>query len=108
MKTVKAQIKWLFDIQRIPPVISEENRKKHLSYSPIIIIKGQYISEEPYVFNKYPVWSSVIFNDQINKNESLATLTYFAETAPFQLLIPGVEFYLYEGPNKVAEGIIIK
>ncbi len=104
MKVVKVKINWFFEKRRIPPVIEEKERKKYRSYSPIIIIKGQYLGD----WQNQPLWSSIIFNDEISGKESIAKLTYLADEAPYELLQVGAEFELFEGPNKVASGVILE
>lgn len=49
-----------------------------------------------------------MFNESIAGNESISTITYLVEEAPFELLQIGAEFALYEGQNKVATGVIVE
>ena len=108
MKTAKAKIEWLFEEERIPPVIRKEDRKTRMSYAPIIIFYGHCDSSGVYD-NSFSetMWSSVIFNDTIDGKTSIATITYLMDDAPFELLKIDAEFALYEGKEKVAVGKII-
>ncbi len=108
MKTVRAKITWLFEQKRIPPILEEKDRITCNSYAPLICIKGQY-KENEWIENRNAIrWSSVIFNESIDGKESISTVTYLVEKAPFELLKVNAEFELFEGPNKVATGKIIE
>ena len=109
MKTMKAKIIWLFEKKRIPPVIDEKERITARSYAPIVVFEGQY--DRPIWegnTSSVPLWSSVVFNENIIGKESISTITYLVEEAPFELMKVGAKFELYEGANKVAIGTIIE
>ncbi|MBO4989476.1 MAG: hypothetical protein J6D37_04010 [Clostridia bacterium] len=109
MKIARAKILWLFSAKRIPPILKREDRKKQYSYAPIIAFKGQYATPiwEGNV-SRLPLWSSVVFNEEIKGKETISTITYLVENAPFEYLQIGAEFELYEGGTKVAIGKIIE
>ena len=102
MKVVKARINWIYK-DRIPPVLNEEDRIKIRSYKPIVVFDGQYKT----TWYENHVWSSIIFNIEINGLVSISTLTYLCDKAPEQFLTKGKCFTLYEGYTKVAYGEIV-
>jgi len=53
------------------------------------------------------VWSAEIFVQQTNGNESAVNISYLVLEAPFELLVTGARFELFEGSKKVATGIIL-
>ena len=108
MMTARAKIEWLEE-NKIPPVLLEKERVRANSYSPTIDFKGQY-NKPVWDGNicSVSIWSSVIFNESIEGNVSISTITYLFEKAPFELLQVGAEFELYEGASKVAAGKIIE
>lgn len=109
MKFVKAKIEWVVSIERIPPVLDEKDREKKNAYSPIIIFENQYNCP---IFNRnksnVPLWSAIIFNEEIIGNASISILSYLVDEAPNEFLKLGNKFKLYEGINVVAQGEIIK
>lgn len=108
MKTARAKITWVVEKKFIPPVINGE-RNKQLAYTPIIVFEGQY-SKPIWAENhsNVPLWSSIIFNEKIEDVQSISSVTYLSEFAPYHLLKAGAKFDLFEGREKVAEGIIIE
>lgn len=100
MKKVKVKISWLVKENRIPPIIDVNYRPKWKAYHPIIKFENQAESDHN--------WSSVIFNNYINRKESVAELSYLVGEAPIELLKIGSKFELFEGKNKVAIGEVIE
>lgn len=109
MKFVKARIEWRISKKRIPPILELKDREKKNSYTPIIVFKNQYDCS---IFDgnksNVPLWSAVIFNEEINGKVSISVLTYLVDEAPFNLLKIGAKFKLYEGISCVAQGEIIE
>ncbi len=106
MITAKAKIKWLIAKKYIPPILKE--KRKELAYHPILVFKNQY--DKPIWNNNVsnvPLWSSVVFNENINGYESISTISYLVEDAPQSLIAKDAEFELYEANKKVAEGKIL-
>ena len=106
MKTCKAKIRWLTN--RIPPIVPPEKRKKQTAYSPIILFSEQPSCLSVESLNREEVvWSSIIFNEEINGQYTISSVSFGVPEAPIELMRPGAKFALFEGPRKVAEGEII-
>lgn len=92
---VESIIKWVSYLDGGKNVIPSINEK----YYPMLKIKGQTS-----IFN----WSIVIVN--LEKNNDLTTISqiyFLVDDAPHNILVTGLEFYLFEGSKKVAEGKIL-
>lgn len=69
-------------------------------YAPIIKIVNPMFKTDDF-------WSVFVVNKVfLNENETLSLLEYLSTDAPDNLS-KDVEFILYEGPKKVAQGIIL-
>ena len=107
MKTCKAKIRWL--TKRIPPIIPPEQRLTHNSYAPLIIFSEHPSSLSVESLNREKVvWTSVIFNEEIDGQHTISSVSYLVPWAPIELMRPGAKFALFDGPRKVAEGEIIE
>ena len=109
MKIARAKIEWMVSEDDIPPVIEKEKRKNPNGYGPIIVFQNQYENTflQGNIFTE-TMWSSVIFNEEIEGQTSISAVTYLMDNAPFEFMIIGAEFELYEGARKVAVGKIIE
>lgn len=95
-KTVLATIKWI-DPLRGQRFVVPSNAK----YGPIVRFSDQKLSDEG-------SWSAIIVFKKRNPDGSvLAELSYLSEFAPIYHLASGNTFELFEGPHKVAQGVIL-
>ncbi len=95
-KTVLATIKFI-DPLRGQKFIVPSNAK----YGPIIRFSDQKLSDEG-------SWSAILVFKKRNPDGSiLAELSYLSELAPVEHLASGNTFELFEGPHKVAQGVIL-
>ena len=70
-------------------------------YAPIIKITMP-------LFESNDFWSVFVFNkEKLCENKTLAYIEYLSDVAPDNLSV-GVEFALYEGRKKVANGIVLR
>lgn len=70
-------------------------------YGPIILFPDQKLTDDD-------VWSSLIlFKEKHADGSYLVELSYLSEAAPFERLVSGKTFSLFEGAHKVAEGVIL-
>ena len=109
MRFVKAKIEWNVLRKRIPPVLKQKDRQRYNAYTPLIVFDNQY--DRPIFEGKVshvPLWSAVIFNEEIIENVSLSLVSYLVDEAPYEFLKLGAKFKLYEGANFVAQGEIIE
>jgi len=93
---MEASIKWLSHEQggRQNPMPG------NIKYRPIIVFPGIKTDGS---------WSAdIVTGDLKNGYDALIDLSFLSPIAPFELLIPGAEFELYEGPRLVAKGNILK
>ena len=106
MKTWRAKLVWS-DKKRIPPAITAEARVTYPAYCPIIVFEGQY--DKPIWENRVstvPLWSAVVFNEEVSGTESVAAVSYLSPEAPSEQMKIGAEFDLWEGGRRVAHGVI--
>ena len=97
MKTWRAKLVWS-DKKRIPPAIPAEARVTYSAYCPIIVFEGQY--DKPIWENRVstvPLWSAVVFNEEVSGTESVAAVSYLSPEAPSEQMKIGAEFDLWEG-----------
>lgn len=109
MKFFTANIVWKLPKNRIPPVLSREQRQICNAYCPIISFEQQ--TERPLWEGKkttVPVWSAVVFNDEISGERSVSTIAYLFDSAPYGQMKQGAKFVLYEGSRAVAYGEIVQ
>ncbi len=109
MKFVKAKIEWLVSKERIPPVLEAKDRQICNAYTPLIVFDNQY--NRPIFEGKIshvPLWSSVIFNEEIIKDITISFVSYLVDEAPYEFLKIGNKFKLYEGASIVAVGEIVE
>jgi len=96
-KIVKAKVSWL---------TYEAGGRKNLlpagaRYCPIVKFNG--------VSNNNELWSAdFTITDIDENNNSIVEFTLFAEGAPFNYLVKGSEFELFEGNKRVAVGSILE
>lgn len=108
MKFFTANIVWEIPKNRIPPVLSREQRKICNAYCPNISFDVQ--NSRPLWEGKrtsVPAWSAVVFNDEISGENSLSSIAYLSDSAPCGQMTQGVKFVLYEGNRAVAYGEIV-
>ncbi len=101
-----AKIEWLLSKKWIPPVIPINERVPGNAYYPMIVFEGQY--DQPIWTGQVcnvPTWSAVIYNEMVNKKESIATVSYLMDSAPQELIQVGARFTLY-GHTKIASGTV--
>lgn len=106
MKTWRAKLVWS-DKKRIPPAIPAEARVTYSAYCPIIVFEGQY--DKPIWENRVstvPLWSAVVFNEEVSGTESVAAVSYLSLEAPSEQMKIGAEFDLWGGGRRVAHGVI--
>lgn len=95
-KTVLATIKCI-DPLRGQRFIVPSNAK----YSPTILFSDQKLSDEE-------IWNAILVFKKRNPDGSiLEELSYLSEFAPVERLASGNTFTLFEGPHKVAQGVIL-
>lgn len=99
-RTVLATVRWTDQLykQRFNHRLSIPSDAK---YCPIILFLGQKLSDDE-------LWNAVIIFKKKNLDGSyLVELSYLSEIAPAEHLASGNKFELFDGPNKVAQGVII-
>lgn len=95
-KTVLATIKCI-DPLRGQRFIVPSNAK----YGPTILFSDQKLSDEE-------IWNAILVFKKRNPDGSiLAEISYLSEFAPVERLASGNAFTLFEGPHKVAQGVIL-
>ncbi len=99
MITARAKVRWV-DKKHIPPIMKEERRITKNAYRPTI-----EFDDHKRALNESS-WSSAIFNEHISGCESIITVRYLFDNAPYELLRIGATFKLYDGPHIIADGVI--
>ena len=95
-KTVLATIKWIDPLRGQRFVVPSDAK-----YSPTILFSDQKLSDEE-------ICNAIKKKKKRNPDGSiLAELSYLSEFAPIYHLTSGNKFTLFEGPHKVAQGVIL-